>query len=129
MRFINEIRQTADGAAVLSEWLGQGGLPVEKALAETRSSICEGCPENKAPGWWDKNKGRIAETIKRHLGIKHQMALKVSNESKVHMCSQCGCCISLKVWVPMAHIMHHTSPELLSKFPGHCWIKNEILNS
>lgn len=128
VKFIDEIRKDAIGGAILSEWLGAGGVPVPQTVAETRSKTCETCPENIAPNWWEKNKGKIAEAIKRHLGIKHEMALKVSNERKLHMCKVCGCCISTKVWVPIEHIAHHTSTAQIKEFPSHCWIVKELLN-
>lgn len=123
---IEELHRTAAAAPIIADWLGEGGKPVEQNLAEMRAFICELCPENAAPGWWDRFKTAIALAIRAALEVKHSMKLELSNEDKLHMCRVCGCCLRLKCWVPLEHLADHTSPEQLTKFPHSCWIPFEI---
>lgn len=126
MKFINEIRHTADGAAILNDWLGDGGLPVESWHAEARADVCEHCPENVETGWWDKVKQAIASRIKENLAVKHQLGLKVKNEDKLGMCKVCGCCNPLAVWCPIKHIAAHTPESQRKEFPQVCWKRVEL---
>jgi len=50
--------------------------------------------------------------------------MAVANEDKLNMCRVCGCCIRLKVWTPLHHIIENT-PDT-GKFPEHCWIRTEV---
>lgn len=112
--------------AALKDWLGEGGTPVNSGLAAQRAVICRDCPENRAPLWWEKmTKEPIAAVIRSQLALKHDLNLAVEHEDDLHMCRVCGCCIRLKVWVPISHIKKHTSPEQLLKFPNWCWIRDE----
>lgn len=104
------------------EWLGGGGVPVSQTQADMRSHICETCPKNVENGWWDRVKSAIAYAIRSHLEQKNMMGLRVFNEDKLGMCKACGCCIKLKVWVPIEHIRNHPSVE---NFPPWCWIPSE----
>ena len=126
MKLINEIRQTADGAAIIRDWLGDGGVPVEDWHAEARADVCEHCRENVQPDWWDKVKESIAVRIKSHLAVKHQLGFRVKNEDKLGMCKICGCCNPLAVWCPIKHIAEHTSQDHLKAFPKVCWKRVEL---
>jgi hypothetical protein len=111
---------------VLKNWLGNGGTPVHRILAEERASVCELCNLNVAPKWWEANiVDPIASAIRVGLGIKEGMNLKLPQDNALHMCKNCGCCNQLHVWTPLEHITGHTSPETMEKFPDHCWIKTE----
>lgn len=123
---IDAMRSDALGAAVLADWLGSGGHPVEKAKADARAQVCESCPLNCEPNWWGRVKSSIAEAIKQHLSAKTALGLQVENEERLHMCRACGCANRLKVWCPLEHIVKHTPSETFQKFPGTCWIKKEI---
>lgn len=126
MTLLDEIRNDAAGAAILKDWLGDGGAPVAPVVAEARAMVCVNCPENRAPYWWEKAKNSIADAIRAHLVVKQQSGLRVSHEDEIHMCRVCGCCLRLKVWVPIEHIKEHTTPETLAKLPSHCWLLKEI---
>jgi len=102
----------------LLDWLGSGGQPVVPELAQARASICETCVENRAPRWWEVVKDPVADCILELLEVKTAMNLRVENEEKVNMCRVCGCCIRLKVWVPIQHVSQNKE-----KFPEHCWIR------
>lgn len=108
----------------LLDWLGDGGKPVTLALAQSRAWVCETCPENRAPRWWELAKDPVADCIRSSLEVKNGMSMAVANEEKLSMCRVCGCCIRLKVWTPLRHIIDHT-PDT-GKFPEHCWIRTEV---
>jgi len=106
----------------LLDWLGDGGKAVEHSLAESRSKVCETCPENRAPLWWEWALDPIADCIRNRLEVKNQMNMRVTNEERLNMCRVCGCCLRLKVHTPLRHIVDNTDRE---KFPAHCWIRSE----
>lgn len=119
-------------SSVLIAWLGEGGAPVSQELAEARASVCkkgyygEKCPSNVEPNWWGRVKHAAAETIKTHLQAKNGLKLVTSNESELGMCKTCGCCLPLKVWVPVQHVKEHMSPEMKESLPPWCWQKIEL---
>lgn len=127
-QIISELRQTANGAAVLNDWLGDGGLPVPMPQAEARSFICKTCPLNVAPGWWHKFfLDPIAKAIRKTISIKNQIGLVLSCEEELHMCKACGCAPKLKVHVPIEHIKAHHKPE--HKYDPRCWVTKEMEQS
>ncbi len=135
MTIIEEIRADVTGAALLADWLGSGGKPVSQIVAEHRAHICthgDGgypCGKNVAPNWWDKVKHAIADAIKAELEVKNKLSLKVSSEESVNICSCCGCCLRLAVWVPIERLKEHTTQKQLDCMPVWCWKRREILAS
>lgn len=124
-QIIHELRQTSDGAFVLNDWLGDGGLPVPLPHAEARAFICKGCPMNTAAGWWHRFfTNPIARAIRKTLTIKNQIGLQVSCEKDLAMCRSCGCATALKVHVPIKHIKAHHKPE--HKYDERCWVTKEM---
>jgi hypothetical protein len=123
---LKEIRNDLAGLGLLHDWLGTGE-PVHPVVSYYRAKICEDCPENVQPGWWDTHiKLPIAQTIKAELELKSGMKISVPNEAAMGMCKVCGCCNALAVHVPVAHLKDHTSQKLLARFPDNCWKKREI---
>jgi hypothetical protein len=110
---------------VLTSWLGDGGKPVPTPLAQSRANVCKTCPLNCAGKWWESAKHIIADEIKRQLELKHDMRIGISDEDDLYMCKGCGCCLRLKIHVPIKHIVEHSSEETMNKYPAHCWIKTE----
>lgn len=133
MNLINELKNDANGAAVLADWLGNGGTPVCQDTADRRARAClEGsggeCPRLTHPRWWESAKGAVAFAIKEQLEAKSGLKLETKLDANPRLCNVCGCCASLKAWVPIAHIASHTPDDLVNKFPPHCWIRQEIEN-
>jgi hypothetical protein len=126
MNILKELEHDASGLAVLQDWLGEGGVPVDKDKAAERAQVCVRCAENTAPLWWEKAKDMIAWFIRKQLEFKHRMELSTEHDDKLHMCACCGCCARLKVHVPAEHIKAHTTQETMDSFPAHCWIKKEL---
>lgn len=124
-QLIHELRQTANGAAVLNDWLGEGGMPVPLPQAEARAFICKGCPLNVSPNWWHKFfTDPIARTIRKTITLKNQIGVLVSCEQDMAMCKACGCATRLKVHVPIQHIKAHHKPEY--SYDARCWVLSEM---
>lgn len=123
---MNPLSELVTGGWILRDWLGKKGIPVAKELAESRAMICVSCPKNVEPNWWDRVLNRIALMIRHQLELKHEMGLWVSKEGDINMCQACGCCLRLKVHVPLEHIKDHTSDEVLRAMPDFCWIRKEL---
>src|SRR5258707_10858056 len=126
MSLLDTLRKTTKGLAVITEWLGDGGIPVSKEQAEARSKCCIGCPENVAPNWWDRATGSIAMAMRAMLAVKNECEYHVEREGQIHVCRVCGCCLPTKIWTPIEHVKKHVSDSDFTKYPQHCWIKNEI---
>ncbi len=125
MSLLAAIRRTAAGAALLTDWLGEGGDPVSQEQSNARAAICLNCPNNKEPGWWDRHSDVIASAIRRTLAIKNDLEYSVALEEDMGMCRVCGCALPLKLHVPTKHIKSHMTPELSQKYPDFCWQKTE----
>lgn len=131
-QIIAELRQTANGAHVLDDWLGAGGMPVPLHQAELRSAAClygtkmgAPCQFNVAPKWWERFfKDPVAIAIRGHLEVKNNIGLRLSKEDDLHICGVCGCCLPLKLFVPIEHIKAHHKPE--HQYPPHCWVRKEM---
>jgi hypothetical protein len=132
VNILDEIRNDAQGLALLKDWLGEGGKTVDPVQADIRAHVCyngnngEPCPRNKEPNWWERVKSAIALTIRDQLELKSRMQLKVHREESIHMCSACGCCLKLKVWTPIEHIKSHLSVEQFNRTVPYCWMRKEI---
>lgn len=123
---LDTMRLDAQGASVLADWLGHGGEPVAKELAEQRSKTCLACQFHCEPNWWERIKSSIADAIKQHLATKTALGLTVKREKDMAMCRACGCATRLKIWCPLDHIVRRTPTDTFKKFPASCWIKQEI---
>tara|TARA_R110000868_G_scaffold116263_1_gene309744 strand:- start:2265 stop:2612 length:348 start_codon:yes stop_codon:yes gene_type:complete len=110
----------------LLSWLGDGGVPVDQKLAEERAAVCEACPLNGHPHWWDNAVGSVADTIREILQLKAHRRISVPHEDKLFMCSACGCCVRLKVHAPLEHIRQGLRFADTEKLDPRCWILKEI---
>jgi len=134
MNPINELKQIADGAAVITAWFGAGGRPVSQDTANTRALAClHGdkvmvCSFLGHPYWWESTKGAIASAIKEQLEAKGNLKLETALDQNPSMCRKCGCCLPLKVWTPIEHIKSQTTEEQVQGFPAFCWQRIEIEN-
>ncbi len=124
-QIISEFRQTANGAAIIDDWIGSGGMPVPLPHAEARAFICKSCPLNVSRNWWHTFfTNPIARAIRKTVEIKNQIGLSVSCEDELGMCKGCGCAIKLKVHVPIEHMKAHHKPEY--KYDPRCWVTKEM---
>jgi predicted Fe-S protein YdhL (DUF1289 family) len=120
--------RVADGARVLIEWLGDGAVPVNIALAQARANVCLGCPENKEGSRWLRLTADAVRAIAEQMQAKDAMKLRLIDEDRLHACAICACPLPLKCHVPLINILTHTDNETLRAFPQHCWIPMERQN-
>jgi hypothetical protein len=118
-------RNTVSGLKLFTDWLGAGLKPVEQALAEKRSKVCETCPKNVLGNFWQQLEAVAASELRTLISIKSDLQLKLSNEDSLNSCSVCDCFISLKCFVPLDHILANTSEATMKAFPDHCWVKRK----
>ena len=120
----------------LLEWLGDGGTPVERDLAEKRAAICADCPENssgpKCPesrrnSWLEWVTGPVSIALKKYLSIKNKLKIETSRDKDIGRCLACKCELLLKVHTPLNHIKDNMEPEVLSKLRSvpKCWVLTE----
>jgi hypothetical protein len=126
MSVIEEIRMDLEGAELLADWLGEGGIPVGREKAESRSVICEACRMNRPGRIWESIKHMAALWIRKELEVRNKLGLQLPNDDKLGICNGCRCCNGLKVWTPIKHIKAHMSPEVIQKLDPSCWIKGEM---
>jgi hypothetical protein len=116
----------ANGVRVLADWLGEGGVPVAKELAESRAAICAVCPKNGKGDWTARFTGPVAAVIRKQLAIKNDMSLTTAHDNELGVCDACGCQLSLKVWAPIKHIAAHLTDEVKAKLDPGCWVTSEL---
>lgn len=119
------LSKTVAGVGLLVEWLGSGGKPVAKELAEQRASVCTVCVHNVDPNWIQKLDAIGAEQVRKLIGMKNDMALTTSVDNRLNSCGRCDCSLTLKVHTPIEHVKKHTTPEVMESFPDWCWVKTE----
>ncbi len=137
MILLEKLRQDIEGAKLLRDWLGEGGMPVSQTHADHRADVCvhgnEGdpCVFNVAPHWWnllENAKNAIAETIQAELELKNHLEMHADQEESLGMCRGCGCCLRLLVWTPKERLKEHTTAEQIEKLPAFCWKRIELQN-
>lgn len=116
-KLVDRLRNDVRGTAILADWLGSGGDPVDHVTANGRAAICSGCPNNKP--LTKRIENNVAEAIRKQEEIRHAVELRTSHDGNLHNCSICSCYLKLKVWVPIKHIPKD------DKFPAFCWIRKE----
>jgi hypothetical protein len=122
---VGTVKRVAAGVGVLIDWLGQGGKPVEQALAEHRANVCATCPKNDGGDWKSYFTGKVADKIRTQLEIKNDLSLRTSQDDKLTVCSACDCPLQLKVHTPLTHILAHTTEDVKKKLDPRCWILHE----
>jgi hypothetical protein len=111
------LRQTAQGARILAEWLGDGGKPVDRQLAQDRIDTCNRCIHNKPTDARSINKA-VAEAILEQEQARNDLAMFLYGEGLAGTCEVCGCYLKLKAWVPLNYLGNQEMPD-------NCWISRE----
>lgn len=117
----------ADPTALL-EWLGDGGVPVNGALANERALVCVACPGNRKGDWRNLLTAPAAAAVLRYLRWKDGWSLSTPFDSDLGVCRGCLCQLQLKVHVPLPCIAEGTSGETRGKLAAlnpACWIITE----
>lgn len=123
---LDQIKATKRGAAILAEWLGEGGQPVPPLLATHRAHVCAECPKNEPGNWWSNLKSVLASTIREYLSVKRSLNISTPDDPRLGTCSVCKCNNPLQVWVPIQHVKKHTPEAMIEKFPTECWKRKEL---
>lgn len=108
----------------LEEWLGAGGKPVARELAENRAAVCAGCPANQR-GWRELLTVAAANRIALYLEQKHRLLLATPYDTALEECEVCHCVLTLKVWQPLEFALTSTDPEEHRQKNPQCWIVTE----
>lgn len=117
--------RTIGGIKLILEWLGDGGKPVSRDLAETRAAVCVTCPKNGDPNFIEELSAMAAEGVRKKLEIKNEMQLMTSHDLKLHTCKACSCFLKLKIWTPLDVIRGETSDAVKKELVPQCWILKE----
>lgn len=122
---VAESGKLLNGTLILKDWVGAGMAPVTDVQANQRSQVCELCPMNQRPDWTAIFKEATGASILAVASLKNKACLRVENEEKIGECRACLCYLPLKVWVPLEHILAHTTPETLRELDPRCWVLKE----
>lgn len=122
---IDRVSSIDRGAEVISDWLGEGGIPVDQQLAQSRADICLKCQHNRqGPALIEA----VAYAIRKHIEVKNHLNMRVDGEKSLHECGVCLCALRLKVWVPISLIKRQMLDREEQKFieaNPQCWQANE----
>lgn len=122
-----QIRQANIGRKILRDWLGADGVPVPIEQAQARANVCLNCPKNDKGQWiWSTAASAL---IGMRLRLRTTMNIHLQGEDDLGVCDACGCVLRLKLHTPYRHIARHTTPEMISKYPDACWLKQETKNN
>lgn len=120
MNFVETLKRYANGARIISDWLGSGGHTVGQADAQRRADVCLKCPHNKAGFDLADN---VSDAIREQVELKNHLKLRVKGEKSLLTCEQCLCPLRLKIWLPIKQVLGEENN--LSLFPKECWIIQE----
>lgn len=126
MSLTDEIRDDMAGIAIITDWIGAGGVPASPELASRRASICVSCPHNVAgEGAFGFIKMSAANNILKALELKNRIKLHTEFDDKLMVCTACHCSNRLKVHAPYEHIRAHMTDATINKTPEFCWLRSE----
>lgn len=115
------ISSTLTGAAIWKDMFA-GGKPVAIEIAESRATICAGCPENKRGGFKEWFTETLAIGLNELVGLMNSQQLTTSKDNDLGTCAACLCPMKCKVWVPLEIIKTHMPPADIAKLDRRCWI-------
>jgi hypothetical protein len=123
--WFQKLGNVGTGLRTLSDWLGDGGVPVANELAEKRAKICSDCPQNKAGDLTSFFTKPASELIRRQLQERNDMKLSTSQDEKLGVCDACGCPLRLKIFCPVKFIRDHIPTGGEANLDSRCWITKE----
>lgn len=118
--------ELAVGAMTIADWLGSGGNPVSRELAESRAAICVGCKFNSKGDWKRFFTIGTSRAITSLMSLAKGRKIETSHDGELKVCEICSCPMRLKCHVPIEHIKSELPDETLKAFPEWCWQKKEI---
>ena len=128
MNILDKAKDLAVGAQIIKDWLGEGGVIVDKELSQDRADVCTGritgvaCPMNKIGFSFGGEAGKLIHKI---IEIKNGYDIRVKGEKALGVCEACSCDLKTKVHVPMSYLQSHTTEAEAKEFPPICWQRTE----
>lgn len=119
------LANASQGIGAIKDWLGDGLRSVPQELANKRAAICARCPLNIDGSFWQRMEGVAAQAVKLLVQTKNKMRLNTPSDEQLKSCGACDCWNATKVWVPLPHILAHTSKETMANLDKACWILNK----
>jgi len=109
------------GTKVLASFISGGRKTVDKEEAEARAVIRKPCSRNV--NYVKPCGGDCPELEATVLAI---VGGQTSVDSELGACSVCKCSIKAHVWVPIEHLKHGVTEEMMELFPPKCWKRDGI---
>lgn len=119
---LKRIRQDLRGAKVLAEWLGDGAHPVAQEVANRRALACINCPGKYNRLNHRRLENSVAEAIRNQESVRGAVKLATPLDGRLHSCTECGCYLKLKIWVPLEN-------QSDQEMPSYCWVTRERKDS
>jgi hypothetical protein len=119
------VERVAAGVRTLLDWVGKGGKPVDRDVAEKRAQICTECPLNQHGDWKRYFTEPLAKEISLQLEMKNSLKLATLYDSRLNVCTGCDCPLKLKVWAPLNYIVDSMSDDTRKRLDRKCWILSE----
>lgn len=127
MNLREELKADIVGAALIRDWLGDGGETIDTDQANARIAVCMNCPWHQPAKWWSIFfKNPVARAIKLTLEYKNRVNLRLEDEDKIGMCDLCKCCLRLKAWCPISRIRESMPVDVLNNAPSFCWMRQAL---
>lgn len=122
--FADPVAAAKSAAAAYKDLFVNG--PVAQDLAEHRASICSSCPKNNV----NREFGElfvesIASTLRSLVSLVHDMGMKTSRDSKLGICTACGCPLRSKVFVDIKIASTKLTPDAWNQLDPGCWLLSE----
>jgi hypothetical protein len=120
LNLLEYARKLKHGEEVVRDWLGNDPRVINQETAQTRADTCLICP-NHDPS--PKLTLPSALAVKRYLGVKNGLKLRVHGEKRLGECVVCACQMRLKIWEPLSRVKAQMSPDEV--YWTECWINTE----
>lgn len=98
---------------------------VDQALAESRATVCAGCPKNGKGDLTSWFTVPAAKLIQVQLEAKNKRKLETKSDEALGVCEACSCPLKLKVFCPLDIINSKMSPTVRTELHPGCWILSE----
>jgi hypothetical protein len=109
------------GTLTIGTWLAKGRKFVEQEQADSRASVCAGCPENVEPqGCTNCNLSTLHEAVRSLIGSR-----STAYNDRLKACKVCLCDLRSKVWLPHEALWPHMTEAQKAALPPFCWLIKE----
>jgi hypothetical protein len=116
MTLIEQAKQYVNGVDTLMEWTITGRV-VTPPMAQDRADTCLRCPRHKPTNFF---KSLFAGAVKRQVGLKNKLKLRVKGEKQLGECEVCGCVMKTKIWMELDTIK--PTDEESKDYWHQCWL-------